>query len=153
MKKYEYFQHFLFFEVKFNQGCESSSFQLIWKFSCVKISAFSFIFSLFLAFHPDFTVFFLVFAYGLSHLCSINTQCSSRDTLKMMLFTKYLIKWKRIGRINWKFRYWFNLKSSMELDIKRCYTCPMPFNTRDMSDENGWVREIIHFGWLSVQKW
>ena len=31
------------------------------KFSCVKISASSFIFSLFLAFYPDFTVFFLIF--------------------------------------------------------------------------------------------
>ena len=48
----------------YSQGCESSSFQLfplVWKFSCAKISAFSFIFSLFLAFNPDFTVFFLVF--------------------------------------------------------------------------------------------
>ena len=37
---------------------------------------------------------------------SINKQYSSLwDTLKMMLFTKYLIKWKRIGRISWKFRY------------------------------------------------
>ena len=37
---------------------------------------------------------------------SINTQYSSLwDTLKMMLFTKYLIKWKRIGRISWNFRY------------------------------------------------
>ena len=32
---------------------------------------------------------------------------------------KYLIKWKRIGRISWKFRYWFDLRSSIELDIKR----------------------------------
>ena len=37
---------------------------------------------------------------------SINTQYSSLwDTLKMMLFTKYLIKWKRIGKISWNFRY------------------------------------------------
>ena len=37
---------------------------------------------------------------------SINTQYSSLwDTLQMMLFTKYLIKWKRIGRISWNFRY------------------------------------------------
>ena len=37
---------------------------------------------------------------------SINTQYSSLwDTLKMMLFTKYLIKWKRIRRISWNFRY------------------------------------------------
>ena len=51
---------------------------------------------------------------------SINTQYSSLwDTLKMMLFTKYLIKWKRFGRFSWKFRYWFNSKSSIELDIKR----------------------------------
>ena len=51
---------------------------------------------------------------------SINTQYSSLwDTLKMMLFTKYLIEWKRIGRISWKFRYWFDLISSIELDIKR----------------------------------
>ena len=41
---------------------------------------------------------------------SINTQYSSLwNTLKMMLFTKCLIKWKRIDRISWKFRYWFNL--------------------------------------------
>ena len=51
---------------------------------------------------------------------SVNTQYSSLwDTLKMMLFTKYLIKWKRIGRISWKVGYWFYLKSFMELDIKR----------------------------------
>ena len=52
---------------------------------------------------------------------SINTQYSSLwDTLKMMLFIKYLIfKWKCIGRISWKFQYWFNLKSTIELDIKR----------------------------------
>ena len=30
----------------------------------------------------------------------------------MMLLTKYLIKWKSIGRIGKEFRYWFNLKSS-----------------------------------------
>ena len=51
---------------------------------------------------------------------SINTQYSSLwDTLKMMLFTKYLIKWKCIGRIGWKFQCRFDLKSSIELDIKR----------------------------------
>ena len=51
---------------------------------------------------------------------SINTQYSSLwDTLKMMLFTKYLIKWKRIGRISWNFRYEFDLQSFIELDIKR----------------------------------
>ena len=51
---------------------------------------------------------------------SINTQYSSLwGTLKMMLFTKYLIKWKRIGRISWNFRYWFYFKSSIELYIKR----------------------------------
>ena len=51
---------------------------------------------------------------------SINTQYNSLwDTLKMMLFTRYLIKWKRIGGISWKFWYWFNLKSSIELHIKK----------------------------------
>ena len=51
---------------------------------------------------------------------SINTQYSSLwDTLKMMLFTKYLIKWKCIGRISWNFRYEFDLQSFTELDIKR----------------------------------
>ena len=51
---------------------------------------------------------------------SINTQYSSLwGTLKMMLFTKYLIKWKRIGRISWNFRFWFDFKSFIELDIKR----------------------------------
>ena len=41
------------------------------------------------------------------------------DTLKMMLFTKYFIEWKCICRISWKFLYWFNLKSSIEIDMKR----------------------------------
>ena len=51
---------------------------------------------------------------------SINTQYSSLwNTLKMMLFTKYLIKWKHIGRISWNFQYWFEFKSSLELDIKK----------------------------------
>ena len=52
------------------QGCESSSFQLIssfWKFSCAKISTFSFIFSLFLAFLPNFTLFFSRFLSVASH--------------------------------------------------------------------------------------
>ena len=59
---------------------------------------------------------------------SKNTQYSSLwDTLEMMLFTKYLLKWKRIGRISWKFCYWCILKSSTELDIykDKCDTCPM----------------------------
>ena len=38
-----------------------SWFLCFWKFSCAKISAFSFIFSLFLSFLPNFTLFFLVF--------------------------------------------------------------------------------------------
>ena len=62
---------------------------------------------------------------------SINTQHNSLwDTLKMMLFTKYLIKWKHIGRICWKFWYWFNLKFSIELDIKRwmLYLSNAPLN-------------------------
>ena len=51
---------------------------------------------------------------------SINTQYSSLwDTLKMMLFTKYLIKLKCIGRISWNFRYEFDLQSFKELDLKR----------------------------------
>ena len=53
-----------------------------------------------------------------SKLTSINTRYSSLwDTLEMMLFTKYLIKWTRIGRLSWKFRYRFNLKFSIEFDI------------------------------------
>ena len=51
---------------------------------------------------------------------SINTHYSSLwGTLKMMLITKYRIKWKRIGRISWNFRYWFSFKSSIELNTKR----------------------------------
>ena len=58
--------------------------------------------------------------FSFSKSTSINTQYRSLwDTLKMMLFTKYLIKWKRIGRISCKFWYWFNLKPSIELYIKR----------------------------------
>ena len=37
----------------------------------------------------------------------------------MVLFTKYLVEWKHIAWINWKFLYWFHLKSSMELDVKK----------------------------------
>ena len=36
-------------------------------------------------------------------------------TLQMMLFTTYLIKWKCIGKISWKFRYWFYFKFSIQL--------------------------------------
>ena len=44
--------------------------------------------------------------FYLSKSTSINTQYSSLwDTLKMLLFTKYLIKWKRIVRISWNFWY------------------------------------------------
>ena len=51
---------------------------------------------------------------------SRNTQYSSLwHTLQMMLFTKYLIKWKTHSQISWKFWYWFHLKSSVELDIQR----------------------------------
>ena len=47
----------------------------------------------------------------------INIQYSNLwNTLKTM-FTKYPIKWKRIGRNSWKCWYWFNLES-IELDIK-----------------------------------
>ena len=57
--------------------------------------------------------------FSFSKLTSINTQYSSLwDTLKMMLFTKYLIKWKCIGRNSWKLWYWFNLKSSIEFHIE-----------------------------------
>ena len=62
---------------------------------------------------------------------SINTQYSSLwDTLKVMLFTKYLIKWKLVDRISWKFRYWINRKFSVELDIKRwmLYLSNAPLN-------------------------
>ena len=60
---------------------------------------------------------------------SINTQYSSLwDTLKMMLFTKYLIKWKCICRINWKFWYWFDLKSYRiryeKIDLVILIQCP-----------------------------
>ena len=36
---------------------------------------------------------------------------------------KNLIKWKCIGRISWKFQYWFNLKFCFELDTKRWMLC------------------------------
>ena len=51
-----------------------------------------------------------------------NTLYSSLwDTLKMMPFTKYLIKWKRFGRISWKFRYWFYLISFYTIKYKKIY--------------------------------
>ena len=66
---------------------------------------------------------------------SINTQYSSLylwDTLQMMLFTEYLMKWKRIGRISWNVWYQFNLKSSIELDIRKIdvIVVQCPFNTK-----------------------
>ena len=58
--------------VSFNVGCACSYFRSVrvplfskfcrfWRFSFAKISAFSFIFSLFLPFSPNFMLFFLVF--------------------------------------------------------------------------------------------
>ena len=45
---------------------------------------------------------------------SINIQYSSLwDTLKMMLFIKYIIKWKHFSRISWKFRNRFYSKLSI----------------------------------------
>ena len=53
--------------------------------------------------------------FSISNSTSINTQYSSLwDTLKMMLFPKYLIKWKCIGRISWNFWYWFDCQSSID---------------------------------------
>ena len=53
-----------------------------------------------------------------------------------MMFTKYLIKWKRIGRISWKFRYWFDLK--VDVPILPCifYT----FNWLTLTSEMYFVR-------------
>ena len=63
----------------------------------------------------------------------INTQYSSLcDTLKMMLFIKYIIKWKCIGRMNWKF--WFKIlyrikqkkKKKKKIDvILNCLNAPL----------------------------
>ena len=65
---------------------------------------------------------------------SKNTQYSSLwGTLKMMLFTKYLIKWKRIVRISWNFRYWFDFKFSIELDMKKMLylsSAPLKWSSR-----------------------
>ena len=56
----------------------------------------------------------------ISKSTSINTQYSSLwDTLTMMLFTKYLIKWKCIGRISGKFQYWNNFRSSIRIRCKK----------------------------------
>ena len=59
-------------------------------------------------------------SFYFSKSTSINTQYSSLwGTLKMMMFTKYPIKWKRFGKITWNFRYWFDFKSFIELHIKK----------------------------------
>ena len=60
---------------------------------------------------------------------SKNTQYSSLwDSLEMMLFTKYLIKWKRIGRISWKFSVlvWFTIlyRTRYEKIDVRLVQCP-----------------------------
>ena len=69
---------------------------------------------------------------------SINTQHSSLwDTLEMMLFTKYLIKWKRIGRISWKFQYWFDLNSSIKYKRYKdedVILVQCPFKVSNLSD-------------------
>ena len=65
---------------------------------------------------------------------SINTQYSSLwDTLRMMLFIKYHIKWKRISRICWKFWYCFNLRSAIEFRFEKIDVtlfCPMPLERK-----------------------
>ena len=56
--------------------------------------------------------------FYISKSTSIDTVAYVWDTHQMMLFTKYLTKWKRIGKISWKFQYWFNFKFCIEADIK-----------------------------------
>ena len=78
------------------QGCESSSFSWfpLWKFSCVKISAFSFIFSIFLAFFPDFTIFFLVFCmWPLTPLSLVVTAGSNGQGHKTHQGPKHVVPW------------------------------------------------------------
>ena len=74
------------------------------------------------------TNIYSIFYFSKSTL--INTQYGSLwDTLRMMLLTKYLLEWQRIGRISWKFRYWFDLESSREFDIKKMlYLSNAPLN-------------------------
>ena len=88
-------------------------------------------------------------------LTSINTQYSSLwDTLKMMLFTKYLIKCKSIGRISWKFRYWFYLKSFMKLDIKKIYIILVKYPLKLWHDQGEWVRCRKCWFWvLGLKTW
>ena len=79
---------------------------------------------------------------------SINTQYSSPwGTLKMMLFRKYLIKWKRIGRISWNFRHWFDFKSSIDLDIKRqmLYLSNAPFTFSFTFTLRGYCTSGLYF--------
>ena len=84
---------------------------------------------------------------------SINTQYSSLwGTLKMMLFTKYFIKWKRIGRITWNFQYWFDFKFSLELDLKKIdvilVQCPFKLTYQlryDWEFAWEWPKKIIFF--------
>ena len=67
-----------------------------------------------------------------SKLTSINTHYSSLwDTLKMMLFTKYLIKWKCIGRISENFGIvWFRILYKITCKYENIwYACPVPLFT------------------------
>ena len=54
------------------------------------------------------------------------------DTLGMMLFTEVWMIWKRkrVGRIGWKFWYWFIIKFSLDQDTKRwtLYLSNAPLN-------------------------
>ena len=82
--------------------------------------------------------------FHFSKSTSINTLYSSLwHTLKMMLFTKCLTKWKCIGRISWEFQYSFNLKSSIELDIKRYYV--LYLSNAPLTLQN-FCKISVHFG-------
>ena len=60
-----------------------------------------------------FHFFFKIIQYPLNGIFHISF------CVRVTLNNTKNIKWKRIGRISWKLRYWFHLKSSLELHIKR----------------------------------
>ena len=100
-----------------------------------------------------------IFQTYFSKSTGINSQYSILwDT---MLFTQYLIKWKGIGRMSWKFQYWLNLKLSIELHIKRSILINIklakcPFNCNISNNEHyncseSLLSHLLSFSSLSFQ--
>ena len=72
------------------------------------------------------------------------------NTMKIMLFTKYLKKWRCIGKINWIFVYLFNLKSSTELVIEKIDVILVQWTKGPATYSSSALQNKLHYILLNV---